>query len=177
MPLGVGNWWEYQVTVETKGSPQRTYKVKYEITATKPNYKGRLAYVIEVTEDGTPQPNIMAYGRGAGATYLDRGFWAILIWDTISSGMWTETGLVVDFPLRCGGGRQTALAGSFDCVVLYFENANELKPESWREYYVENVGLVEYENYYKEYDTSIPPHLVDWRTVTYELHEYNINYE
>ena len=178
MPLAVGNEWEYRVTVEAKGSPTRTYNVRYEITSPKTNYKGRpVAYVIEVTEDGTPQPDVIASVQ-EGAAFLDRGYWAVLIWDEIASGMWTQTGLVVDFPLQCIGRERSAVpAGEFYCVVLYLENASELKPESWREYYAEDVGLVEYVNYYKEYDTSVPPQLVDWRSVEYELTDYSIKYE
>ena len=178
MPLAVGSEWEYRVTVEAKGSPKRTYQVKYEITSTKINYKGQpVAYVIEVTEDGTPQPDVMAFAD-EDAAFLYRGHWAVLIWDEIESDMWTQTGLVVDFPLKCIGRERSAVpAGEFDCVVLNLENASEIKPESWREYYAEAVGLVEYVNYYKEYDTSIPPQLVDWRSVKYELTEYSIKYE
>jgi hypothetical protein len=176
MPLAVGNWWEYQVTEERSFTPPQSYKVKYEITATRPHCRACPAYVIEVTKDGTPQLHIMAWGRGA--TYLERGSSeAILIWDTISIGDWTETGLVVDFPLQCVSRGGAVPPGGSDYVVLYFETENEYKPETWREGYVGNVGLLDYYYTYKEYDTSTPPKLVEWRTVTYELADYNVNYE
>jgi hypothetical protein len=177
MPLRVGNEWEYQVTVEARGKTTLTHNVRYKITRKLPATEGRDAYVIEITEDGAPQPDIMASARD-GATLLDRGYWAALIWDEIAEGMWTETGLVVDIPLQCiGRDRPAVPAGEFDCVVLYAENESEMRPESWGEYYAEDVGLVEYTNYYKEYDTSTPPQLVDWREVRYALAEYKVGPE
>jgi hypothetical protein len=177
MPLQVGNEWDYRVTVEARGKATLAYKVRYRITRKLPATEGRDAYVIEVTEDGAPRPEIIALARD-GATFLERGCPAALIWDGIAEGMWTETGLVADFPLQCIGRTRAGVpAGESDCVVLYYENESEMKPESWGECYGEDVGLVEYTNYYKEYDTSTPPQLVDWREVRYALAEYNVGRE
>lgn len=177
MPLRVGNEWAYRVTVEARGEATLAYNVRYRITRKLPATEGRDAYVIEITEDGTPRSEIMASAQD-GATFLDRGYRAVLIWDGIAEGMWTETGLVVDTPLQCIGRTRAGVpAGEFDCVMLHYENENEIKPESWGECYAEDVGLVEYTNYYKEYDTSTPPQLVDWREVRYALAEYKVGPE
>ncbi|UCH79157.1 MAG: hypothetical protein JSU81_04210 [Candidatus Coatesbacteria bacterium] len=183
MPTTVGNWWEYQVTEERSFTPPRTYKVRLEIYDEETNYqnKGRLAYLIDVQKDGVPQPDLTASPVAGNTSEEDRcdlernGLFVYLMQNNIAKGTWTQTGLVVDFPLQYRGDQiRTTPAGRFDCREMFYDNGNEYRPETWNEYYAENKGLVGFYYTYKEYDTSVPPRLIDWRTVTYELLDFNI---
>lgn len=177
MPLDKGNWWEYQAVEERMFSPPEAYKLRFEITDVRENYKGRRAYVISVSKDGKPQYDLLASALD-DAAYIERsGSWAYLMADSITKGTWSQTGLTVDFPLQYRGDqRRTAPAGRFDCREMFRDNENEYKPQTWNEYYAEWIGMVGYYYTYKEYDTSTPPQLLDWRTATYDLSEFNINH-
>jgi hypothetical protein len=180
MPTDAGNWWEYQVTEEARYSPPEIYKLKLEIYEVRNNYRntGRPAYFISVSKDGKPQFDLIASALD-DACYLERyGLPAYLMQDSITKGTWTQTGLVVDFPLQYRSDqRRTVPAGRFDCREMFYENASVYKPETWNEYYAERIGLIAYYYTYKEYDTSVPPQLLDWRSVSYELLISNINHQ
>jgi hypothetical protein len=175
MPTGQGNKWEYRVVEESKFNPREEYTLTYEITTVKSPYEGFPdAYVVTITRPGYPTEELVL-GPSDDECYVERAMWSYLMSDAMEIGGWSQTGLIVDFPLQYRGDSGVNVpAGSFNCRELFFDNGNEIKPESWSERYAEDVGLVKYENQYKEYQGSVPPELVDWRTVTYELRSYDI---
>jgi hypothetical protein len=175
MPMDVGNKWEYKVTVDSKYNPKEEYKLLYEIKKTESAYKGfPKVYVITVTEEGSPSSEIMgAYDDDK--CYIERKMWAYLVEDDMVIGVWTQTGLVADFPLEYIRDVNVKVpAGEWQCRELAKETESETKPEEWREYFAEDVGLVRYENAYKEYKNSVPPELVDWRNEVHELSSYTV---
>lgn len=174
MPTSLGNKWEYRVTVESKFNPREEYKLIYEIKSTEQSYKGfPKVYVITVTKEGAP--TYLYAGCDEDKCYIERESWAYLMEDDMVIGVWTQTGLVYDEPLEyVRDVRVVVPAGEFQCRELMKDNESELKPEEWHEYYAEDVGLVKYENYYKEYKGSEPPELVDWRNEERELLTYDI---
>jgi hypothetical protein len=176
MPTDVGNKWEYRVTIDSKYNPREEYKLVYEIKSTKPNYEGfPLAYVVTISKDGGSSTElILACGGddlGLDQCYVERISWAYLMEDEgLLVGVWTQTGLVDDEPLEYVRKVDvTVPAGGFQCRELIRDNQREFKPQEWHEYYAEDVGLVKYENFYKEYKGSEPPELVDWRNEVHEL--------
>lgn len=175
-PTDEGNWWEYKVTVESMFSPREEYKLTLEITDTKDNYERfRTAYVITVTKEGSPPGEIIAAPEDDDC-YIERVAWAYLIGDGMEVGEWSQTGLVGDFPLeyaRDVNVKVPARKDKFKCRELYFDNGNEFKPEDWLEFYAKDVGLVYYENNFKQYQID-PFELVDWRFVKYELRDYYV---
>jgi len=179
MPTDVGNRWEYRVTVDSKYNPREEYKLVYEIKTTEQVYKGfPLAYVITVTKEGAPS-YIYAACRKVDEDdvicYIERTMWAYLVQDKMDVGVWTQTGLVYDKPLEYVRDVSVKVpAGEWPCRELAFDNESESKPEVWREYYAEDVGLVKYVNNYKEYKGSEPPELVDWRNEVHELVAYAV---
>lgn len=177
LPTDLGNRWEYKVTVESMFSPRDEYKLTLEIKETKNNYyEGfRDAYVITVTKEGAPPEEIVAapYEK---TCYLERAGWAFLAADVMEVGEWSQTGLVADFPLeyrRDVNIKTPAGKDEFNCREYSYDNGNEFKPESWRELYAEKVGLVYYENDFKQYRVD-PFELTDWRSVKYELTGYEV---
>jgi hypothetical protein len=176
IPTDIGNRWEFRVTEESKFNPRKEYKLIYEIKSTKTSYEGfPKAYVITVTKAGVPTEIIVACEDDK--CYLERVMWAYLMEEDLVVGVWTQTGLVVDFPLEYTRDvNVTVPAGNWRCRDLARDNENEAKPEEWHEYYAEGVGLVKYENFYKEYKGSEPPELVDWRNEIHELLSYKIEH-
>jgi hypothetical protein len=174
MPTSVGNKWEYRVTVESKFNPREEYKLTYEIKSTEQSYKGfPKAYVITVTKEGAPKELYAACDDDI--CYIERESWAYLMEDDMVIGVWTQTGLVYEEPLEyVRDVNVTVPAGSFQCRELLRDNERESRPQEWHEYYAKDVGLVRYENYYKEYKGSEPPELVDWRNEVHELISYDI---
>ncbi len=175
-PTDEGNWWEYKVTVESMFSPREEYKLTLRITDTKDNYEGfPTAYVVTVTKEGNPPEEIVVAPDG-DECYVERVSWAYLIGDGMEVGEWSQTGLVGDFPLEYARDLKVkvpARTDRFRCRELYFDNGNEFRPESWRELYAKDVGLVFYENNFKQYQID-PFEIVDWRTVKYELKNYYV---
>jgi hypothetical protein len=176
LPTDEGNWWEYKVTVESMFNPREEYKLTLEIKETKDNYEGfPTAYVITVTKEGSSPGEIIVAPDGDDC-YLERVAWAFLIGDAMDVGEWSQTGLVGDFPLeyvRDVEVKVPAQKDEFKCREYFLDNGNEFKPESWRELYAKGVGLVYYENNFKQYQID-PFELVDWRLVKYELKGYDV---
>lgn len=179
MPTDEGNWWEYKVTVESMFSPREEYKLTLKIEETKKNYEGfPTAYVITVTREGYP-PEEITVAPYETTCYVERVGWAFLTADVMEVGEWLQTGLVVDFPLEYGRDVKIKVpaeppgAGEkrFKCREYFLDNGNEFKPEKWRELYAKDVGLIYYENDFKQYQID-PFELVDWRIVKYELKNY-----
>ncbi|NIT37274.1 MAG: hypothetical protein GTN49_12390 [candidate division Zixibacteria bacterium] len=174
MPTDVGNWWEYAVTVENMFNPREEYKLKYEITSKKNVYKGfEVAYVITVTstKEGVQPSEVIVAAGDEDKCYVERAIWSYLIEDDVVKGGWSQTGLVVDFPLQYRRDENVVVPkGKFEkCKNLHFDNGNEVEPENWDEYYAEGVGLVKYANEKKEYEDRGLLRLIDWRTETHEL--------
>ncbi|MEE9456062.1 MAG: hypothetical protein V3W11_02800 [bacterium] len=176
LPTALNNWWEYKVTVESMFSPREEYKLTLEIKDTKDNYEGfPTAYVITVTKEGSSPEEIIVAPDGDDC-YVERVAWAYLIGDAMYVGEWSQTGLVGDFPLeyvRDVEIKVPAQKDEFRCREYFLDNGNEFKPESWRELYAKDVGLVYYENNFKQYQID-PFELVDWRVVKYELKGYDV---
>jgi hypothetical protein len=176
LPTALDNWWEYKVTVESMFSPREEYKLTLEIKETKDNYEGfPTVYVITVTEEGSPSREIIA-GPEGDKCYIERVSWAYLVGDVMDVGEWSQTGLVGDFPLEYVGDVEVkvpAQTDKFKCREYSLDNGNEFKPESWRELYAKDVGLVYYENDFKQYRID-PFEPVDWRVVKYELKDYYV---
>lgn len=177
MPTDVGNRWEYKVTVESMFSPREEYKLTYEIKSTKSPYAEGFptGYIVTVTQEGG-SPEQIALAPYENKCYLERAMMAYLIEDEMEKGVWNQTGLVNDRPLEYRRDVQiTVPAGTFGknegCRELFFDNGDEFKPEKWRELYAEGVGLVYYENDFKQYRLE-PFELTDWRQVKYELTDY-----
>ena len=176
MPTDLGNRWEYKVTVESMFSPRDEYKLTLEIKEIKKDYEGfRDAYVITVTKEGYPPEEIVA-APYEETCYLERVGWAFLAADVMEVGEWSQTGLVADFPLeyrRDVDIKAPVRKDSFKCREYSYDNGNEFKPETWRELYAEKVGLVYYENDFKQYRVD-PFEIIDWRSVKYELTGYEV---
>ncbi len=176
LPTDLGNWWEYKVTVESMFSPREEYKLTLEMKDTKDNYEGfPTVYIITVTKEGSSPEEIIVAPDGDDC-YVERVAWAYLIGDAMYVGEWSQTGLVGDFPLEYGRDVEVkvpAQRDKFRCREYFLDNGNEFKPESWRELYAKDVGLVYYENDFKQYQID-PFELVDWRVVKYELKGYNV---
>lgn len=170
MPTDLGNKWEYRVTVDSKYSPREEYKLVYEIKSTKQSYEGfPVAYVVTVTKDGGSSTELIL-ACDDDICYVERIMWAYLMEDDMKIGVWTQTGLIDDEPLEyVRDVRIRVPAGEWQCRELFWDNQREFKPQERHEYYAENVGLVQYENYYKEYKGSEPPELVDWRNEVHVL--------
>ncbi len=179
LPTVVGNKWEYNVTVDSKFSPRREYKLTFEITEAK---TGDLdvprAYVITVTpESGLPEQLTVA--AADDKCYVERAGWAYLLEDDMKVGVRSQTGLIVDRPLEyrrdveIKAPTRPPQPAIFKCRELFYDNGQEFKPETWRELYADGVGLVYYENKFKQYRVD-PFELVDWRVVTYELTSYDV---
>lgn len=173
MPTDLENWWEYVVTVDSMFNPREEYKLKYEITETKDRYEGiELAYVISVTstKEGMQPREIIVAPADEDKCYVERAMWSYLIEDHIVTGGWSQTGLVADFPLQYRRDEKVVVPkDKFECKNLHYDNANELEPEYWDEYYARDVGLVKYVNEKKEYEDRSLLKLKDWRTETHEL--------
>jgi hypothetical protein len=171
MPTDEGNWWEYKVTVESMFSPRQEYKLTLKIEETKDNYEGfPTAYVITVTKEGS-SPEEITVAPYETTCYVERVGWAFLTADVMEVGEWSQTGLVCDFPLKYQRDVEIKVPASsdrFKCREYYFDNGNEFEPETWRELYAKDVGLVYYEYDFKQYRID-PFELVDWRKVKYEL--------
>jgi len=179
MPTDIGNWWEYAVTVESMFNPSEEYKLKYGITSTKDVYKGfEVAYVITVTstKEGVQPREIIVAPTDEDKCYVERAMWSYLIEDDIVKGVWSQTGLVADFPLLYRRDENVVVpeGSKFECKNLHYDNANEVEPEYWDEYYARDVGLVKYVNEKKEYEDRSLMRLIDWRTETHELVDYNV---
>jgi hypothetical protein len=178
MPTDLANWWEYAVTVESMFNPREEYKLKYEITSTKDVYKGfEVAYVITVTstKEGVQPREIIVAPADEDKCYVERAMWSYLIEDDIVKGVWSQTGLVADFPLQYRRDENVVVPeGKFECVNLHYDNANEVEPEYWDEYYAWDVGLVKYVNEEKEYEDRSLMRLIDWRTETHELVDHYV---
>jgi hypothetical protein len=176
MPTDEGNWWEYKVTVESMFSPREEYKLTLKIEETKNNYEGfPTAYVITLTKEGSPSEEIIV-APSETTCYVERVAWAFLAADAMQYGEWTQTGLVCDFPLEYQRDVQIKVPASedkFKCREYYYDNDKEFEPEKWRELYAKDVGLVYYENEFKQYQID-PFELVDWRKVKYELKNYSV---
>lgn len=176
MPLTVGNKWIYEVTTQTKYEPAIVNQYTFEVTATKRNYKGYAsAYVISVLKDGSPLGELTAINDN-DAVYLDRAMWSFVMGEGMEVGGWTQTGFVHEAPLQYLRSEMISVpAGDFDgCRALLTDNNNEFTPESWKECYAKDIGLVYYVNNFKEYESTVPYNLIDWRTVEYELKSYVI---
>jgi hypothetical protein len=179
LPTVEGNTWEYKVTADSMyGAPQE-YKLTFEITARTDKFEGfPLAYVITITKNGKRAGEVVVAPRG-NACYVERVWLAYLIADDMRVGEWSQTGLIVDFPLEYRRDVKIKVpaeppeGGKFTCKELFLDNENALKPEMWRELYADGVGLVCYENNFKEYRID-PFELVDWRMVRYELTSYYV---
>jgi hypothetical protein len=174
MPLTVGNKWVYEVTTQTKYEPAAVNDYTFEVTATKRNYKGYTsAYIISITKDGNPAGELTAVNDN-DAVYLDRAIWSYVMGEDMAVGGWTQTGFVNEEPLQYLRSETIAVpAGEFgDCRSLLADNNNEFTPESWKECYAKGVGLVYYINNHKEYESTVPYNLIDWRTVEYQLKSY-----
>ncbi len=174
MPTDLGNWWEYVVTVDSMFNPHEEYKLKYEITKEENVYKGfEVAYVITVTstKEGVQPREIMVAPADEDKCYVERAMWSYLIEDDIVTGVWSQTGLVAEFPLQYRRDEKVVVPrDEFEiCKNLHFDNARELEPEYWDEYYARDVGLVKYVNEKKEYQDRSLLKLKDWRTETHEL--------
>ncbi len=176
LPTAVGNEWVYKVSVESKYDPPDQYTLTYKITTTKKNYNGyATAYVITITKDGSPYGEITAV-PDADAAYVERAMWSYVIADGMKLGGWSQSGLVYTGPMTYARDEAiTVPAGDFPaCRALVFDNADQFRPEIWTEDYAEDVGLVSYYDNYKEYESSPPYGLLDWRTVTYQLESYDV---
>jgi phage pi2 protein 07 len=174
MPTDVGNRWEYKVTVDSMFNPREEYKLTYEMKSTKNPYEGFPAgYIVTITKEGGSPEEIIA-APFEKKCYLERVRWAFLAEDDMKVGEWSQTGLIVDFPLEYRRDVEvTVPSGKFKCRELFFDNGNEFRPEKWSELYAENVGLVYYENDFKQYQVE-PFELIDSRLVKYEIIEYNV---
>ncbi|HUV85747.1 MAG TPA: hypothetical protein VMX79_01385 [bacterium] len=179
LPTVEGNKWEYKVTADSMYGAPEEYKLTFEITARTDRYKEfPLAYVITITRDGRPAGGVDVAASG-NACFVKRVGWACLIEDGMLVGEWSQTGLIVDFPLeyrrdvKIKVSAEPPEGGKFTCKELFLDNENALKPETWRELYADGVGLVCYENDFKEYRVD-PFELVDWRMVRYELTSYYV---
>lgn len=174
MPTDLGNKWEYRVTVDSKFNPREEYKLVYEIKSIKQSYEGfPKAYVVTVTKDGGSSTELILACYD-DICYVERKMWAYLMEDDMVIGVWTQTGLVDDHPLEyVRDVNVTVPAGSWPCRELLWDNEKEFKPHEWHEYYAKDVGLVKYENFYKEYKGSEPPELVDWRNEVHILTNYD----
>jgi hypothetical protein len=171
MPTDLYNKWEYRVTIDSKYNPRDEYKLVYEIKSTKQAYEGfPVAYVVTITKDGGSSTELVLACED-DKCYVERISWAYLMEDEgFLVSVWTQTGLVYDEPLEYVRNVDvTVPAGGFQCRELIRDNQREFKPQEWHEYYAEDVGLVKYENFYKEYKGSEPPELVDWRNEVHEL--------
>ena len=171
MPTDLGNKWEYRVTVDSKYNPREEYKLVYEIKSTKQDYEGfPVAYVLTITKDGGSSTELILACED-DKCYVERVSWAYLMEDDgFDIGVWTQTGLVDDEPLEYVRKiRVTVPYGEEQCRELFWDNQREFKPQERHEYYAEDVGLVKYENFYKEYKGSEPPELIDWRNEVHEL--------
>jgi hypothetical protein len=87
------------------------------------------------------------------------------------TGVWSQTGLVAEFPLQYRRDENVVVPrDTFEkCINFHYDNANEVEPEYWDEYYARDVGLVKYVNEKKEYEDRSLLKLKDWRTETHEL--------
>ena len=176
LPLQIGNKWVFDVKVDTRYEPPSQYELAYEVTAVKRNYKDvAQSYVITVTKDGKPHTEITA-AYDDDAVYLDRAIWSYLIADGMTKGGWTQTGLVDTSPLIYSRDEDVEVpAGSFaGCRVLSFENGSEYNPATWEEFYARGTGLVYYKYTAKEYESSPPYSLLDWRVVEYRLKSFTV---
>lgn len=179
LPTVEGNKWEYKVTSDSMYGAPEQYKLTFEITARSDKYEEfPNAYVVTITRDGKRTGEIIV-APGRGVCFVLRVGWAYLIADDMQAGEWSQTGLLVDFPLeyrrdvKVGVPAEPPGGGKFACKELFRDNEDALKPETWRELYADGVGLVCYENESKDYRPD-PFELVDWRTVRYELTAYEV---
>ena len=179
LPTVEGNRWEYKVTADSMYGAPEEYKLTFEITARTDRYdEFPLAYVITITRNGRQEGEVVVAPSG-NACFVKRVGRACLIEDDMQVGEWSQTGLIVDFPLEYRRDVKIKVpaeppeGGKFTCKELFLDNENALKPEMWRELYAAGVGLVCYENDFKEYRVD-PFELVDWRMVTYELTSYHV---
>jgi hypothetical protein len=181
LPTVEGNSWEYKVTADSMYGAPEEYKLTFEITARRDtNDEFPLAYVITITKNGRPAGEVVVAAWG-NACFVMRVGRACLIEDGMQVGEWSQTGFIVDFPLeyrrdvKIKVPAEPPKAGEkkFRCREFFRDNENALIPEMWRELYADGVGLVCYENNFKEYRVD-PFELVDWRMVTYELTSYHV---
>jgi hypothetical protein len=179
LPTVVGNKWEYKVTVDSKYNPREEYKLTFEITKANSGYEGfPFAYVVAVTKEGG-LPEQLNVAPEDDKCYVERVGWAYLLEDDVKVGEWSQSGLIVDTPLEYRRDVEIEVPAKppqsekFKCKELFFDNGKEFKPETWRELYADGVGLVYYENNFKQYRID-PFELVDWRLVTYELFYYDV---
>lgn len=176
LPLQVGNTWVYDVNVDTRFEPPSQYELTYEVTGVKRNYKdAATSYVISVTKNGQPYGEITATYED-DAVNLDRAIWSFLIADGMKKGGWSQTGLIDSFPLQYSRDEDVEVpAGTFaGCRVLSYENGSEYHPAGWEESYARGTGLVYYKYTAKEYESSPPYSLLDWRVVEYSLKSYTV---
>jgi hypothetical protein len=179
LPTVEGNKWEYKVTADSMYGALEEYKLTFEITARTDIYdEFPLAYVITITRNGRQAGEVFVAPSGT-ACFVKRVGRACLIKDGMRMDEWSQTGLIVDFPLEYRRNVKIKVpaeppeGGKFTCKELFLDNGNEMKPETWRELYAVGVGMVYYENDFKEYRGD-PYELVDWRMVTYELTSYYV---
>ncbi|MEE8640366.1 MAG: hypothetical protein V3T41_08150 [bacterium] len=181
LPTVEGNKWEYKVTADSMYGAPEEYKLTFEITGRTDQYdEFPLAYVITITRNGRQAGEVIVAPSG-NACFVKRVGRACLIEDEMQVGEWSQTGLIVDFPLeyrrdvkiKVPAEPPEAGKEKFKCREFFRDNENALKPEMWRELYAVGVGLVYYENNFKEYRID-PFELVDWRMVTYELTSYHV---